>query len=137
MANQMWINLPVSDLEKSKAFFAQIGFSLSAGPGNISDNACLVIGDENVGVMLFPESTFKKFTGKEIANTAKGTEVLFTIGADSREEVDEMVNKVVKAGGRIYGKPHDQGWMYGAGFADLDGHLWNVLYMDMDKMTTG
>lgn len=134
MPNQMWINLPVKDLNKSKEFFAQLGFSLNRGPGNDYDNASLVIGDKNVIVMLFPESIFKKFTGNDIADTTRGTEVLFTIGAESKEEVDEMVKKVVKAGGTIHDKPDEQGWLYGAGFADLDGHRWNVLYMDISKM---
>ncbi|WP_379146877.1 VOC family protein [Paenibacillus sp. sgz500992] len=133
MAGQIWINLPVKDINKSKDFFTEIGFSLNQGHGSADDKASLVIGDKNVIVMLFTESTFERFTGNNIADTTKGTEVLFTIGADSKEEVDEMVTKVGKAGGSIYGKPHDQGWMYGAGFADLDGHRWNVLYMDMSK----
>lgn len=133
MAGQVWINLPVKDLNKSKAFFTEIGFSLNEGFGNADDQASLVIGDKNVILMLFPESTFQKFTGNNISDTTKGTEVLFSIGAESKEEVDEMVSKAVKAGGTIYGQPHDQGWMYGAGFADLDGHRWNLLYMDMSQ----
>jgi len=135
VAKQIWINLPVKDLNESKEFFTQLGFSVNRGPGNTDENASLVIGDKNVVVMLFPEPTFKKFTGSDIANTTQGTEVLITIGAESKEEVDEMVKKVVKAGGTIHDKPDDnQGWLYGAGFADLDGHRWNVLYMDMSKM---
>jgi predicted lactoylglutathione lyase len=134
MTKQIWINLPVKDLEKSKEFFTQLGFSLNPGPGNTDDKASLVIGDKNVIVMLFPEPTFTKFTGNDIADTKQGTEVLISIDAESKKEVDEMVKKVVEAGGTIYGKPNDQGWMYGAGFADLDGHRWNVLYMDMSNM---
>ncbi|WP_139997513.1 VOC family protein [Paenibacillus paridis] len=133
MAGQVWINLPVKDLNKSKSFFTEIGFSLNEGFGNADDQASLVIGDKNVILMLFPESTFQKFTGNNISDTTKGTEVLFSIGAESKEEVDEMVSKAVKAGGTIYGQPHDQGWMYGAGFVDLDGHRWNLLYMDMSQ----
>ncbi|WAH35953.1 VOC family protein [Alicyclobacillus dauci] len=79
-------------------------------------------------------SSFERFIGTKIADTTQGTEVLLTIGADSEGEVDEMITKVIKAGGSIFGKPTDHGWMYGAGFADLDGHRWNVLYMDMSKM---
>ncbi|BBH20115.1 glyoxalase [Paenibacillus baekrokdamisoli] len=134
MTKEIWINLPVKDVKKSKEFFIQLGFSLNPRHGNTDDKASLVIGDKNVIVMLFPEPTFKKFTGNEIADTKQGTEVLISIDAESKEEVDEIVKKAVKAGGTIYGKPHDQGWMYGAGFADLDGHRWNVLYMDMSKM---
>lgn len=133
MAGQMWINLPVKDLSRSKKFFKEIGFTLNQVPGNADDKASLVIGDKNVVVMLFLESDFEKFLGNHISNPVNGNEVLFTIGTDRKEEVDEMVAKVMNAGGVIYGKPHDNGWMYGAGFADLDGHRWNVLYMDMSK----
>ncbi len=126
----MWINLPVKDLNKSKDFFNHIGFSAH----NSGDKVSLIIGSKKVVFMLFPESTFKAFTGNELADTKQSAEVLFSIGAESKEEVDELVEKVTEAGGAIYGKPSDQGWMYGAGFADLDGHRWNVLYMDMSKM---
>jgi len=84
--------------------------------------------------MLFPEATFKKFTGRDIADTTQGTEVLFTIGAESKEEVDDMIVRIEQAGGTVYNKPDDRSWLYGAGFADLDGHRWNLLYMDMSKM---
>ena len=84
--------------------------------------------------MLFPETTFKSFTGNELADTTKVTEVLISIDAQSKEEVDALVAKVVHAGGTIYSNPSEQGFMYGAGFADLDGHRWNVLYMDMSKI---
>jgi predicted lactoylglutathione lyase len=135
MTKELWLNLPVKDLNKSKEFFAKLGFSFHPRHINSDEMAGLVIGDNNVMVMLFPESTFKTFTRNEIADTKQGTEVLLSIDAASREEVDEMVQKAVKAGGSIYGEPGDsQGWMYGAGFADLDGHRWNVLYMDMSKM---
>jgi predicted lactoylglutathione lyase len=135
MTKELWLNLPVKDLNKSKEFYAKLGFSFHPRHINSDERAGLVIGDHHVLVMLFPESTFKTFTRNEIADTKQGTEVLFSIDAASREEVDEMVQKAVEAGGSIYGEPGDsQGWMYGAGFADLDGHRWNVLYMDMNKM---
>jgi predicted lactoylglutathione lyase len=108
----------------------------SNGPyRSYSRAAGLVIGDKNVIVMLFPESTFTKFIRNEITDTKQSTEVLLSIDAESREEVDEMVKKAVKAGGIIFSEPQEvQGWMYGAGFIDLDGHRWNVLFMDMNKM---
>lgn len=134
MTKQFWINLPVKDINKSIEFFTKLGFSITAQSGN-SNHAKLVIGDNNVPVMLFPESTFKRFTRNEITNTKEVTEVLFSIDAKSREEVDEIAKRVESAGGTIFGKPtENQGWMYGCGFADLDGHRWNVLYMDMSKM---
>ncbi|MDF2964382.1 MAG: extradiol dioxygenase [Paenibacillus sp.] len=133
MTKEFWINLPVKDLNKSKEFFTKLGFSFHPRHANSDDAAGLLIGDKNFIVMLFPEATFKTFTGNSIADTKQATEVLHD--AVSKEEVDEMVKKAVEAGGTTYCEPQDQqGWMYGAGFADLDGHRWNILYMDMSKM---
>ncbi|OPA81028.1 extradiol dioxygenase [Paenibacillus selenitireducens] len=134
MTKELWINLPVEDLTRSKEFFAKLGFTFHPRHLNSEDAAGLVIGDKNFMVMLFPASTFKKFTGNEIADTKNGTEVLLSIDAESKEEVDEMIQKASEAGGTIFSKPQGQGWMYGAGFTDLDGHRWNVLYMDSSKM---
>ena len=135
MTKELWINLPVKDINKSKDFFIKLGFSYSAGPGNTNESAALSIGSKNIIVMLFKEATFKNFTKNEIADSRQGTEVLFSIDAQSREEVDEMAQKAVKAGGTMFAEPgENQGWMYGCGFADLDGHRWNVLFMDLSKM---
>ncbi|WP_066070299.1 VOC family protein [Neobacillus soli] len=134
MTKQFWINLPVKDLNKAKEFYSKLGFLINTQHGN-SDQAQLIIGDSNAAVMLFPDSTFKHFTRNEIVDTRQATEVLLSIDAESREEVDEMAKKAVEAGGTIFGEPgENQGWMYGCGFTDLDGHRWNVLYMDMSKM---
>ena len=135
MTKQIWLNLPVKDINKSKAFFSKLGFSFNEKQGNSQDSACLLVGDKNFVVMLFTETTFKSFTRNNNADTALATEVLISIDAESREEVDEMANKALEAGGTIFGQPEEkQGWMYGCGFADLDGHRWNVLYMDFSKM---
>lgn len=135
MTKEIWINLPVKDLDKSKAFFTELGFTFNPGPGNTDHSASMLVGSKNVVVMLFTESMFKGFIAHEIADTGKGTEVLFSIDAESREEVDALAEKVTKAGGSIFGKPQEiQGWMYGCGFSDLDGHRWNVLHMDAGKM---
>ncbi|MEP6927565.1 MAG: VOC family protein [Ginsengibacter sp.] len=135
MTKEFWINLPVKDINKSREFFIKLGFSPNPGMGNSNESASLLIGNKKIVLMLFAEPTFKNFTSNEIADTKSATEVLFSIDAESREEVDEMADKAVKAGGTIFGKPKEnQGWMYGCGFADLDGHRWNVLYMDMSKM---
>ncbi|MBS4197041.1 VOC family protein [Lederbergia citri] len=133
MAKQFWINLPVKDVVKSKEFFTKLGFTCRIMQGDFAE---LLIGEHNVQVMLFPENTFSNFTNNEILDTKNATEVLFSIDAESREEVDEMARKAEEAGGTIFGKPGEsQGWMYACGFADLDGHRWNVLFMDMDKMS--
>ncbi|MGB7999365.1 MAG: VOC family protein [Anaerobacillus sp.] len=131
MATELWMNLPVKDLEKSKTFFKNIGFSVQS----IGDGVQVVIGAQASKVMLFPASRFETFTHHKVSDSMKATEVLFSIGADTREEVDEMVKKVEKAGGEIYAKPGlTDGWLYGMGFVDLDGHRWNALHMDMEKM---
>ncbi|MCO4294777.1 extradiol dioxygenase [Solitalea sp. MAHUQ-68] len=138
MAKHFWINLPVKDVNKSRDFFTQIGFTLNPHYGNGKDSASLMVGDQNVIVMLFPESTFAGFSSNTVTDTKQSTEVLFSIDAQSPAEVDEIAQKVEKAGGVVFGKPSSvQGWMYGCGFTDLDGHRWNVLHMDMSKMPKG
>lgn len=132
---QFWLNLPVKDVQKSKAFFTNIGFKLNPQYGNNPNSASLLLGEKDVVLMLFDETTFKGFTNNEITSTKQSTEVLLSIDAQSKEEVDEMVRKVVAAGGSSDHQPHEmQGWMYGCVFADIDGHRWNMLYMDMSKM---
>jgi hypothetical protein len=132
MAKQIFVNLPVKDLKKSMDFFTKLGFTFN--PQFTDDNAaCMIIG-ENIYSMLLMEKFFKGFTKKEISDAKKTTEVLIAIDANSRQEVDDIVNKAVDAGGTIYRDPDDHGWMYSHSFADLDGHQWEVLYMDTNKM---
>ncbi|MCP8970433.1 VOC family protein [Ectobacillus ponti] len=134
MPKQFWINLPVKDLNKSKEFYSKIGFLVNEQHGN-SHQVQLSIGDHHTTVMLFSESIFRSFTRHEIVNTKQATEVLLSFDAESREEVDTIAKHAAEAGGTIYGAPSEiQGWMYGCGFTDLDGHRWNALYMDMSKM---
>ena len=85
---------------------------------------------ENIFAMLVTEQRFKEFTKKEICNAHKNTEVLIAIDVDNREKVDEMVKTAVDAGGSIYMESQDHGWMYGHSFADLDGHQWEIMYLD-------
>ncbi len=136
MTKDIWLNLPVKNVANSKAFFTEIGFSHQPGPGNSDHSASFKIGSKDFILMLFDEPTFQGFTHHPITDTATSAEVLISIDAESREEVDQLVDKVFEAGGTVFGKPFDQGWMYGFGFADLDGHRWNVLYMDMSQMPT-
>jgi hypothetical protein len=137
MAKNMWLNLPVKDLRKSKEFFAKLGFSFDTEHGNSEHSACFTVGEDKFHVLLFPEITFKDFTQNEIAD-AKTTEVLISISAETREGVDEIARKAFDAGGKIFGEPGEkQSWMYGCGFADLDGHRWNVLCMDFEKAPKG
>ena len=135
MTKDLWINLPVKDLAKSKAFFKALGFSFNEKSGTVPDfMACLLVGNKSV-VMLCEEPAFKGFNQFPITDTKTSSEVLFSFDAESREEVDELARKVTEAGGVVFGKPSEhQGWMYGCGFSDLDGHRWNILYMDYSKL---
>jgi len=134
MTKELWINLPVKDVGKAKTFWSKLGFSFDEKHGGV-DMACLIVGEKNFNVLLFAENTFKGFTKNEIPVGGQTTEVLFSIEVKSREEVDETAKKVREAGGTIFSEPEEiQGWMYGCGFADLDGHRWNVMQMDFSKM---
>lgn len=138
MTKSLWINLPVKDLNKSKAFFTQLGFTLNLQYGVREDSACFLVGESNLVIMLFEEDLYESFVGTSIANKRNGSEVLFSFDAESPEEVDSLAQKVVAAGGTLYGEPgYKDSWMYGCGFVDLDGQKWNILYMDMSKMPLG
>jgi predicted lactoylglutathione lyase len=130
-----WINLPVKDIERSKHFFNAIGFNFRSLPDNPEDSACMIFGSRNVAVMLFEEKLFKSFSDFEIADTNKNVEVLFSIEAVDENEVNSLAEKVTAAGGTVFAAPAEkEGWMYGCGFADPDGHRWSVLYMDVNKV---
>lgn len=135
MTKDIWLNLPVKNVEKAKAFFTNIGFAFKGGPGNNAVSAAMQVGAKNFVVMLFEENVFKGFTNHALNDTLKTTEVLISIDAGSKNEVDSLALKVKAAGGTLFSAPQEvNGWMYGFGFCDLDGHRWNVLHMDMSKM---
>lgn len=135
MTKELWINLPVKDINVSREFFTKLGFSDNPRFANNNDMASITIGTKNINVMLFKEASFSGFIKNKIADTSQVTEVLFSFDAESRNEVDEMAKKVADAGGIVFSQPAEsQGWMYGCAFTDPDGHRWNVLYMDMSKM---
>ncbi len=127
MAQQIYVNLPVKDLTRTVAFFGKLGFKLEPKFSN-DDAACMIVG-ENIFVMLLVERFFKTFTPNPISDARLSTEVLLCLSRESREEVDEMVRKAVAAGGNTYKEPQDLGFMYGHGFQDLDGHMWELVYM--------
>jgi predicted lactoylglutathione lyase len=135
MTKEIWINLPVKDAKKSKEFFAKIGFTFKEEMSN-DQTVAMAVGTKGTMVMLFAEPIFKGFIGNApVADTKQGSEVLISFDAESKEEIDALVKKVTDAGGTIYGKPAEsQGWLYGFGFVDLDGHRWNGLHMDFSKM---
>lgn len=135
MKNEFWINLATKDVLKAQEFFIKIGFILNnrhQAPHMVS----LFVGHKQIVVNIFAENIFQNFIGGQpITNTNQSNEVLFSIGAESPEEVDKLAQKVIEAGGSLYAQPgYKDGWMYGCGFKDLDGHRWNILYMDISKM---
>lgn len=134
MTKQIWLNLPVKDVAKAKDFFWKIGFSFNEQHDTPS-STCMVVGEGHFVVMLFEEMLFSSFSQNGLTDTKSSSEVLISIDAENREEVDELAKKVEEAGGIIFAPPAEsQGWMYGCGFADLDGHRWNVLFMDFSKL---
>jgi predicted lactoylglutathione lyase len=134
MAQDIWLNLPVKDLATSVSFFTAIGFARNPGPGNSEHSASFTIGDRKVVLMLFTQDAFAGFTRNAVANTAQGTEVLFSLGADSRGQVDDVAKRAKAARGSVFAQPQEFGFMYGCGFCDPDGHRWNMLYMDPAQM---
>ncbi|WP_024303957.1 VOC family protein [Pseudogulbenkiania sp. MAI-1] len=127
MSTQIFVNLPVSDLTNSIAFFTELGFSFN--PQFTDETATCMIVSDDIFVMLLTEAKFKTFTPNEICNAKKYTEVLVCLSVESRERVDELVRKAVAAGGATYSEPQDYGFMYGHGFQDLDGHIWELVHM--------
>lgn len=132
MEKQIFINLPVKDLEKSKAFYEQLGFTIN--PQFTDETAACVVISDTIYVMLLTHPKFSQFTSKEIADSHKTTEVLNALNAESKEKVNELVDKALKAGGTEARDPLDYGFMFTRGFNDLDGHIWEILWMDMSKM---
>ncbi|MBX2890935.1 MAG: VOC family protein [Saprospiraceae bacterium] len=132
MATKVFINLPVKDLDKSMAFFSGLGFTFNP---QFTDEkaACMVISD-SIFAMLLTEPFFQTFTRKKISDAKTATEVLIALDAASRDKVQNTVAKAVKLGGTLYTEPQDHGWMYQHSFADLDGHQWEILYMDESQL---
>jgi hypothetical protein len=132
MATQIFVNLPVKDLKRSMDFFTALGYTFN--PQFTDDKAACMIISETIYVLLLEEEFFKTFTKKEISDTSKSNEVIVCLSADSREQVDALVKKAVDAGGTAPNAPQDHGFMYGHGFQDLDGHLWETMYMDVSAV---
>ncbi|PPK75242.1 hypothetical protein B0F87_10689 [Methylobacter tundripaludum] len=135
MATKIFVNLPVKNLNESVAFFTQLGFTFNS---QFTDETatCMIVA-EDIFVMLLTEAKFKTFTPKQICDAAKYTEVLVCLTSESREKVDEMVSKAVAAGGTTYNEPQDHGFMYGHGFQDLDGHIWELIFMEPGAINQG
>ncbi|MDX1959000.1 MAG: VOC family protein [Leptospiraceae bacterium] len=128
MATQIFINLPVKDLNKSIEFFTKLGYTFNAQFTNESAT-CMIISD-TIYVMLLVETYFQTFISKEIVNAKKATEVLIALSCDSKEAVDELADKALAAGASFPKEAQDHGFMYTRSFEDLDGHIWEVFWMD-------
>ena len=128
MHKQIFINLAVDNLDRSKAFFSALGFSFNEQFTN-DRGACLVLG-ENIYAMLLVKDFFSLFTSKSLCDPKESTEALLCLSCESRSEVDALVAKAIAAGGTAPREPQDHGFMYGHGFEDLDGHIWELAHMD-------
>jgi predicted lactoylglutathione lyase len=131
-STKIFVNLPVSDLKKTMNFFSELGFKFN--PMFTNENAaCMVIG-EDIYAMLLVEKFFKNFIpDKEICDTKRNAEAIVALSAKTRQ-VDELVGKAVAAGGSEYREALDYGWMYGRAFQDINGHIWEMIYMDMNAI---
>jgi predicted lactoylglutathione lyase len=135
MATKIFVNLPVKDLNRSVAFFTRLGFKFNAQ--FTDETATCMIVSEDIFVMLLTHAKFKSFTPKAICDATTSTEVLVCLSAESRDNVNEMVRKAVAAGGTTYNEPQDHGFMYGHGFQDPDGHIWELVYMEPSAVKQG
>lgn len=131
MAKKIFINIPVADLKKSMAFYTAIGFTNN--PQFSDDTAACMVLSEEIFVMLLTHDKFSQFTKKEIADTSKTASVINSLSVDSNAEVNAMIEKALTAGGKEPTEAKDYGFMQQRSFEDLDGHLWEVFYMDMSK----
>ena len=128
MATQLFLNLPVKDLNRSVEFFTALGFSFN--PDFTDENATCMIVNDGAYVMLLVEGYFKTFISKGIADTGSAAEAIVAFSVDSRDAVDDAMRKALAAGGTPSQEAQDYGFMYNHSFQDLDGHLWEVFWMD-------
>ncbi|HEX5769718.1 MAG TPA: VOC family protein [Nocardioidaceae bacterium] len=128
MSRMIFVNLPVRDLKQTVGFWTGLGFTFN--PQFTDENAtCMVISD-HACVMLLTDEFFSTFTTRQVADATEHTEAILALSAESREEVDRLVDTAVTTGGSAANETQDEGYMYGRSFHDPDGHLWEVLYMD-------
>lgn len=132
MSRELFVNLPVRDLQKSMEFFSALGFAFN--PQFTDDKAACMVLSDKAYVMLLSEPFFRSFTKNELCDTSRSTEALFALSCTSKSEVDELVRKAIDAGGRHAMDAKDHGFMYGWSFYDLDGHHWEVLWMSPEAV---
>jgi len=131
----IFLNVAVSDLQTSKAFFGKLGFEFNPTFTN-DDCACMVV-SEQAYVMLQTKDSFSRFVTKPIADPAAATEAIVCVSADSREDVDAFADTALASGGSAAREPQDYGFMYGRSFHDPDGHVWEVMWMDQQAVENG
>jgi predicted lactoylglutathione lyase len=135
MTTSIFVNLPVSDLEASKAFYTALGYSIN--PNFTDETAACVVFSDTIYAMLLTHAKFSEVTTQPIADTQTATAAIVAISADSREAVDALATKALEAGGSETYDPQDLGFMYSRAFRDLDGHHWEVLWMDEAAAQSG
>ncbi len=131
MPRSVFVNLAVADLDRAVRFFTAVGFTFN--PEFASDDATCMIVDERIFVMLLTEEKFATFTPKPLCDARTHSEVLVCLQLERREDVDAMVQRALEAGGRTYGEPQDHGFLYGHGFEDPDGHIWELIHMQPES----
>lgn len=131
-AKSIYVNLPIKDLERTRNFWIKLGFSFNM---QFSDDKalCLVLNEGLIYAMLITQEFFSTFTNRPIADGST-TQVLVAIEVESKEQVDEIIRLALENGGTRYKESEDHGWMYYDRFADLDGHQWEVLFIDSKQM---
>jgi predicted lactoylglutathione lyase len=130
MANEVWINIPVQDIDRAKNFYLDLGFDLRGQPRDARDIIQFIIDDTNTIVNLVDRRAFLQLSGKRSVDTMQATEAVFTLDAESREEVDNYSDKVLRATGTIITAPKDIEGGYQFAFSDPDGHQWKILYRE-------
>lgn len=129
MKTSIFINIAVKDLAKSKVFFEKLGFTFN--PQFTDETAASMVIDDNIFFMLLTDNKFQSFIkDRAISDTSLTTEALYALSVDSREAVDAFLDKVMMAGGTVFREPEDYGYMYARSFTDLDGHIWEIFWMD-------
>jgi predicted lactoylglutathione lyase len=135
MSTKIFVNLPIKDLERSKAFFGRLGYRFN--PQFTDETAACMVVSEDIYAMLLTEAKFKEFTGKPIADAHRTTEVLVALSAESREKVDALVDTALQAGATEARPAIDFGMMFARSFNDLDGHIWEIVWMDPGAVNPG
>lgn len=131
-ANQIYVNLPVKDVQKTKEFWTRLGFAINE---QFSDDktVCVVMKEDNIYIMFLTEEYFQTFSERPVPK-GDTTQVLVAIALNSRDEVDQVVNTALENGASQHEEPQDYGWMYQNSFWDLDGHGWNITFADISQM---